>query len=460
MALYSRCVKVTDYNVNEITSSVECDAYKYDPKKKKETKLSSLSQEGIAEQWPAQWKRNYVVSRVLYNGNKNDEQDRCDGLYVRPIKQASGIKTIPLSKGVCGVVNGIAFRGKTVGYTVVIPGDGSQTSQLRVTSINTNKSSTKLASQTFSGTADGYLSPVLDSSYIYANRGGKSTTSKWVRVQLSNKKTTQLEAGNVLAGSIARDGGTTTYVEVQGGQSGDPCAPVTPCRIVTAGADPFSSTARVLPPKLTLTPPGSGLLGDQQLPVGGALTQSTWQKGNITATAPIGGTPVQILRANYSTNPSGQALTPTSVTGVTDGGGNWAFTVPPPLPPFGYYAAVTTSPGIPSQSAVVTLTTASHVTLTATPTTVSSGAQVVFSGTVAPYQQSNPTVNILQVSSPGQTGYVTTAQVQPDGTFTMPGPVTSSGQYVAQVPPNPFDGSDGNATYSGTSDPVTITVNP
>lgn len=134
--------------------------------------------------------------------------------------------------------------------------------------------------------------------------------------------------------------------------------------------------------------------------------------------------------------------------------------MPPPLPPFGYYAAVTTGPGIASQSAVVTLTTASHVTLTATPTSVSSGASVAFSGTVAPYQSTNSTVNILQVFSPGQTGYVTTAQVQPDGTFTMPGPVTSSGQYVAQVPPNPFDGSDGNATYSGTSDPVTITVTP
>ena len=39
---------MTDYNVTKITQSTECDAYKYDIAKKKETKLSSLSQEGIA----------------------------------------------------------------------------------------------------------------------------------------------------------------------------------------------------------------------------------------------------------------------------------------------------------------------------------------------------------------------------------------------------------------------------
>jgi len=106
----------------------------------------------------------------------------------------------------------------------------------------------------------------------------------------------------------------------------------------------------------------------------------------------------------------------------------------------------------------VTLTTSSAVTLNATPQTFQSGQTVTFSGTVAPYQQTNTTVNILQVFGPGQTQYITTAQVQPDGSFTMAAPVTSGGQFIAQVPPNPFDGSDGNATYSGSSAPVTLTV--
>ena len=360
-------------------------------------------------------------------------------------------------KGACGVVNGIAFRGSTVGYTLLSPGDGSQNSTARVTNTDPKKSSRKLASQTFTGTADGYLSPNLDSNYLYVSRGGKATTSKWVRLRLKDGKATTLEAQNVLAGSIARYNGQTTYVEVQGGLSPATRAPPSPRAGSWSPAPIRSPRPRACCRRSwSLGAPGSGLLGNQPLPVGGSLTQSTWQKGKITATAPVAGMPVQIMRADYSPNPSGQSLVPTSVTGVTDGGGNWAFTVPPPVPPFGYYAAVTTKGGVASQSAVVTLTTASAVTLTATPqTVVSPGRRSTFSGTVAPYQQSNPTVNILQVFSPGQTAYITTAQVQPDGTFSMAAPVTSGGQYVAQVPPNPFDGSDGNATYTGTSAPIT-----
>jgi hypothetical protein len=52
------------------------------------------------------------------------------------------------------------------------------------------------------------------------------------------------------------------------------------------------------------------------------------------------------------------------------------------------------------------------------------------------------------------------APVNPDGSFSVSLPITKAGSYVAELPPNLFDGFDGNATYTGKSAGVNINIAP
>jgi hypothetical protein len=167
-----------------------------------------------------------------------------------------------------------------------------------------------------------------------------------------------------------------------------------------------------------------------------------------------------ILRADYSPTPSGQKLSPTPVSSTTGPDGNWSLSVPPPVPVFGYYTAAATSPaGAAAQAPIVTLKTFAAITLAASAQTITAGSPVTFSGTVAPYQAGR-SVNILEPLGAGVTNNIAQAPVNPDGSFSVTVPVSKAGSYVAELPANPFDGSDGNATYTGTSNAVSIAIGP
>jgi hypothetical protein len=188
------------------------------------------------------------------------------------------------------------------------------------------------------------------------------------------------------------------------------------------------------------------------------LSVPTVKSGKITGTRPVGGASLAILRADYSPTPTGQILRPTPVTSSTGPDGNFGLSVPPPVPVFGYYTAAATSPdGGAAQSPIVTLQTYAAITLQASPSTVTAGALVTFSGTVAPYQAGR-SVNILEPLGAGVTNNIAQAPVNPDGSFSVSVPITRAGSYVAELPANPFDGFDGNATYTGKSAGVDIAL--
>ncbi len=453
VALYSRCKK------DDETSG--CDIYRYDLRAKKETGVGGASRIDEDEVWPAQWRSNFTFVRVKYSGG-SAETDRCDRPYWRKVSRKLGTPTVAVPfDGQCGVITGQAFRGSNVVTALA----KSTYSELRLASIRKSKSgkpkkSKVLVKRTFDADAsDLYGSPVLDGKYVYATRTGKGPTPRFVRIRRDSGSRKEVEAQTVLTGSVARLGSRMAYVEAQGASQGDPCAPITPCRIMLSSADPFSSKSRSLAPRLTLAPPPQALFGNQAIWVTGSLTTPIVKQGKVTRTEAINGMPVRILRADYSPTPTGQFLRETPAQATTGRDGTWGLTVPPPLPPFGYYSAVTRGSGIPSQSALVVLRTSAVVTLDASPRAIASGASVTFTGTVSPVQ-SGRTVNILLQYAPGVTESVAQPPVAPDGSFSATVALKAGGSYIADLPANPNDGSDGNATYLGTSAPVPITISP
>jgi hypothetical protein len=82
---------------------------------------------------------------------------------------------------------------------------------------------------------------------------------------------------------------------------------------------------------------------------------------------------------------------------------------------------------------------------------------VTFTGTVDPVQKGR-TVNLLLEFAPGQTEAITQVPLNDDGSFQATAKVTSAGSFIAELPEDPNDGSQGNATYTGRSAPVAIAV--
>ncbi len=449
VALYSRC---------ERADGTGCDAYKYDLRNKKERKLDAISQVARDEAWPSQWRGNYAFVRVRYaHGGTPTVENRCDAPATRPVKERYGIKTVLLAPGKCGVISGQVLRKTTIAQTVRSFAPSNRT-EVRLVSIKDGKSKV-LAGRSFTTPTDLYDSPVLDDNYVYATRTGIGPTPRFVRLRRDTGSSKEVDAQTILAGSIARDKGVTTYVEVQGAGQGGVCAPVTPCRVVVTSADPFSSSSRTLAPRVTLTPPGAGLLGNRPLNVSGGFAQLVVQNGKVVRSEPVAGMPLEVLRAAYSPTPSGQTLVPTGVRATTGPDGGWGLSVPPPVPVFGYYTVVTRGSGIAAQAAVVVLRTSAAVTLDASPRTVVGGGNVTFSGTVAPVQPVR-SVNILRQYGGGFSENLAQAPVAADGSFSAIVAISAAATYVAELPANPFDGSEGNATYAGTSAPVSISVAP
>jgi hypothetical protein len=451
VALYTRCAK---------PDGTVCDAYKYDIATKKERRVEEISSTTKDEAWPAQWKKNYAWVRHNFGGGNNSIEDRCDKAFWRPTKRELHIKSVSLAHGTCGVVTGQAFRSKTVTQTVLDVGS-SNTSMIRTQSIDGGSPtvlSKKTSAHNTTNPSDAYISPVMDDKYMYATRIGTGHASSFVRVKRDKGTVSEVDAQTTLAGSIAHDKGVLMYVEVQAGATGGSCGPVTPCRIVTASANPFSSSSRDLLPRMSLTAPGEGLLGNQPLPVTGSLTVPTVKSGKIVGTHPLVGVALDILRADYSPTPTGQILHKTPVSSTTGPDGNWSLTVPPPVPVFGYYTAAATSPaGDAAQAPIVTLHTFAAISMQASPSTIISGDLVTFSGTVAPYQAGRA-VDILEPLGGGYTTNIAQAPVNPDGSFSVKVNVTKAGTYFGELAANAADGSDGNATYTGKSNGVDIAL--
>ena len=63
VALYSRCATA---------AGTGCDAFKYDLRSKKETRIEQISSTTKDEAWPAQWRHNYAFVRHQYGAGKND----------------------------------------------------------------------------------------------------------------------------------------------------------------------------------------------------------------------------------------------------------------------------------------------------------------------------------------------------------------------------------------------------
>jgi hypothetical protein len=449
VALYSRC------RSEDGTSG--CDAYKYDLRSKKETRVEQISLTTRDEAWPAQWRHNYAFVRHNYGTGSNDLSDRCDKAFTRPTARELHIKTVSLTHGICGLVSGQAFRKTTLVQTVIDYGAPSNTALIRTQSIS-GGSPKVLAKHTSNQPTDMFDSPELDDKYIYATRVGTGPAPSFVRIRRDKNSVSEVEAQTTLAGSIAVDKGTLTYLAVQAATRGATCGPITPCRIVAASANPFSSSPRELLPRMAMAAPAEGLFGDQPLAVSGSLSVPTVKNGKIIGTRPLGGAPIEIWRAAYSSTPTGQTFIPTQGKSTTGGDGSWGLTVPPPVPVFGYYTAIAAGAAA-AQAPIVTLHTFARIALDPSPRAVTAGGVVTFSGTVSPYQPGRA-VDILQPLGEGATQNIAQALVNPDGTFSVKANVSSAGSFVAELAANPLDGADGNNTYTGRSPGVPITITP
>ncbi len=351
VALYSRCSK---------SDGTDCDAYRYDLAKKKETRLD-FSRDDRDEAWPSQWQGRYAwVEQRGKGDDPNDFKDgNCDAPLTRGVSSTSPVKE--LSKGTCGTVSGQALRGGTIVQTVAWADDVTRHfSELRQLSVKGGSAKRLARLQGLQG-GDLYSAPLLDDGFVYATRTGSGTTPRFVRVERTTGKVQFLEALTPLAGRLARDAGRTFYIEQQVGDPGAPgiaCATARPCRIVRADPDVFSSGERRLAPRLTFQAPPSPIPGDQPLALSGSLLQPVVRQGALVRTEPVAGVALEGLQATDLNNANGENLRATGRTAVTGADGSWALTIAPPVPADGFYAAITRSLPVAVQSPVVELRTA------------------------------------------------------------------------------------------------------
>ena len=178
------------------------------------------------------------------------------------------------------------------------------------------------------------------------------------------------------------------------------------------------------------------------------------KQGKLVRTEPLGGVTLQGLQATDLNGPNGETVTPGQRTAVTAADGSWTVTVPPPLPLLGYYAATTTSIPAVTQSPFVKLKADAVVALTATP---SGGEAVTFAGTVDPVQPGRSVRIQRRLGASGATEIIGDVPLSPDGrSFSLSGTAAPGAVVFAELPENPFDGQDGDATITGTSPDVVV----
>ena len=453
VALYVRCTSAPK-NDNDIANG--CDAWRYQTSSGSQAKLG-FSSPHDDEEWPAQWRGQFVFGRALLSGSGTSTV-RCDIPYRRAV---TGSTSSRMDRGHCAAMNGLAIRGTVVGQTSIARNE----SQVRL--LSTGGGAMRVATSSSDGEESNFLGgPALDANYVYAARYGVHPTQSFVRIKRSGLAKQEVAARLALAGTIAIDGQTISYVEQMAGYRGGTCGATTPCRVVRSPSSPFGKAQRELPPQLALAPASSSPPAAAPFTLTATLTRTTVSAGTIVKTAPVAGEPLELLKAPLE-GPDG----PYSSTGLrvtTGADGTAALTIPPPQPASITYGAVTRGTDPPTYSSQALVDGGAALTMTPSATTVASGAQVSFAGTIAPPQPGRTDVKIqrrtkhtCRKSTTGAefcqdewetiTGTTVTAD---GGSYTAAAALTKSGVYTAVLP---FLQRT-TPTLSGRSPDVTITV--
>lgn len=459
VALYSHCDK--EGNGESGNGDAGCDAYRYDLRKKRETKLG-FSVETDSEEWPAQWHGQYSYVEVRVGGTAYQlaAANRCDRVLS---SKADAEHTRLNAHGTCGIVTGQVLRGTTVAQTVVhvrdpIDGKARKYTELRILSTK-GGAGTRLLLSKFTDGSDTYSSPMIDSRYVYAVRTGAAITPRFVRVSLKTRKVDEVEAQTPLTDAMARDGHTVYYLEQPGdpGAPLTPCATSTPCRLVRADQDIFGRAERTLAPRLSLLFPPEPIFANLPMPVSGTLTQTVVRQGKVVRNDPVAGVTLEGRITSVAAGVTEQTLTPTGRTATTGANGTWSLMIPPPLPLGGQYAAVTTSLPVPTQSPIHSVKTYASLTLTATP---AGPGKVTFSGTVEPADQPGRIIRIQQRNGDtGTSNGVADAPIAADGhSFSVEANATVGYTYFAELPPDPGYATGDVERRTGNSPDITVTA--
>jgi len=454
VALYVRCTSAPK-NDNDVANG--CDAWRYQTSSGSQAKLG-FSSPHDDEEWPAQWRGQFVFGRALLSGS-GTSAIRCDVPYRRAV---TGSTSSRMDRGHCAAMNGLAIRGTVVGQTSIARNE----SQVRL--LSTHGGPMRVATSSSYGEESNFLGgPALDLNYVYAARYGVHPTQSFVRIWRSGLSKQEVPAHLALAGTIAIDGQTISYVEQMAGYRGGTCGATAPCRVVRSPSSPFGQAQRELPPQLALSPASTGSApAASPFTLTATLTRTTVSAGTIVKTAPVAGEPIELLKAPLE-GPDGP-YSSTGLRATTGADGTAALTIPPPQPASITYGAVTRGTDPPTYSPQALVDGGAALTMTPSATTVASGAQVSFAGTIAPPQPGRTDVKIqrrtkhtCQKSTTGEeicqddwetiTGATTAAD---GGSYTASAALTKSGFYTTVLP---F--LQGNTTaLSGRSPGVTITV--
>ncbi len=455
VALYVRCTSAAR---NELDVANGCDAWRYQTTSGAQAKLG-LSSTSYDEQYPAQWRDQFVFGRRVLSG-AGTSRLRCDVPYRRTTTASSSSR---MDRGHCAAINGLAVRGTVVGQTSV----ARYHAQIRL--LSTGGGPQRVAAETSYGEESNLFGgAALDGTYVYAAHYGVHPSDAFLRVKRSGLAKQEVAAHVALAGTIAIDGQTISYVQHVGGFSGETCDAGAPCRIVRSPVSPFGQATRLLPPELALTPTDPGYVSAAQPVVLTAkLTRTNVVAGVVGTSLPVAGEPIELLHVPGAERLDAP-LTSTGLTATTGADGTAAFTILPPQPASTVYSAVTRGADPPTTSPQVLIDAQAELTLAASATTTVSGATVTFAGTLAPPQPGRGDVKIqrrtkhtCQKALSGQEfcmdewQTITTAIVAADGaSYSAGAALTTSGFYTAVLP---F--LRGNATaLNGRSPGVTITV--
>lgn len=269
-------------------------------------------------------------------------------------------------------------------------------------------------------------------------------------------KGVEVQAQTPLAGPMARDGSTVFYLESLPGDPGSlltPCSNIRPCRLMKAEPSVFGTGERRLAPRLTFGQPPF-VLAPQPLTLSGALNVPVVKQGQLIRTEPLGGVTLRGLRVTDLNGPNGETVTPGPTTTVTRADGSWSVSIPPPLPLIGYYAATTPDFPVAAQSPLVKLKADAVLTLKVTP---QGGGSATFTGTIDPGEPGRILRLQRRLADSGASEIVAETNLTGDGrSFSVSAPATPGQVYFAELPENPFDGQDGDATITGKSPDVTL----
>ena len=185
-----------------------------------------------------------------------------------------------MDRGHCAAMNGLAIRGTVVGQTTIARNE----SQVRL--LSTNGGPVKVATSSSYGEESNFLGgPALDSTYVYAARYGVHPTQSFVRIKRSGLTKQEVAAHLTLAGTIAIDGQTISYVEAMATGRGGTCGATGPCRVVRSPSSPFGQAQRELPPELALAPSSSELRpAAAPFTLTATLTRTTVSAGTVVKT--------------------------------------------------------------------------------------------------------------------------------------------------------------------------------